>query len=214
MRTTSKNFELVSSSRRSTPVTSRWVTSLTLDLLKGCRMTLCADSISSKSVPNGVQGDHLASTCLWRPLPRLTWLPAINWRRSRTRQNRWQTPRVLQFRDICLRWFRQLGLQQCYLQILCQHRTSILCRLQLQLQCLRLRQSPRISTHWPSFGKSCTPTLTNLGTIGSMVKIVEKLGIATTVASKGTWPATVRRIDHHLEEENVEGQDQARLEAI
>ena len=31
---------------------------------------------------------------------------------------------------------------------------------------------------------------------------------------KGTWPATVRRIDHHLEEENVKGQDQARLEEI
>ena len=33
-------------------------------------------------------------------------------------------------------------------------------------------------------------------------------------ASKGTWPATVRRINHHLQEERVEGEDQARLEEM
>ena len=50
--------------------------------------------------------------------------------------------------------------------------------------------------------------------IGSIVKIVEKLGVATTVGGQDTWRATVRRIDHHLEEENVGGQDQACLEKI
>ena len=50
--------------------------------------------------------------------------------------------------------------------------------------------------------------------IGSIVKMIKKLGVATTEASKGTWPATVRRMDHLLEEENVQGQDQARLEEI
>ena len=102
MRTTSKKFQLVSSSRRSIPVTPRWVTSLTLHLLKGCRMTLCADSTWSKSVLNAVQGDHLASKRLWRPLPRLTWLPAIKSGSSRMRQNPWETPRVLQLRNLCV----------------------------------------------------------------------------------------------------------------
>ena len=59
-----------------------------------------------------------------------------------------------------------------------------------------------------------TPTLANVAMIGSIARIVEKLGVATTMASMDTWPATVRRIDHHLEEGNVEGQDQARLEDI
>ena len=102
MRTALNNFELALSSRSSTPVTSRWVTSLTLDLLKGCRLTLCADSTSSRSVPNGVQGDHFASTRLWRPLPRLTWQLAIKLRRFRTHRDQWETPQVLHFRDHCL----------------------------------------------------------------------------------------------------------------
>ena len=81
-------------------MTSRWVTSLTLDLLKGCGMTRCADSTSSRFVQNGVQGDHLASTRLWRPLLKLTWQPVINSRKTRRRPDRWETPRVLQFGDL------------------------------------------------------------------------------------------------------------------
>ena len=62
--------------------------------------------------------------------------------------------------------------------------------------------------------KSYRPTLANVGMIGSIVKIVDKLGVATTVGSQVTSPATVRRIEHHLDEENVEAQDQARLDKI
>ena len=43
--------------------------------------------------------------------------------------------------------------------------------------------------------------------IGRIDKIIEKLDVVTTVVSKGTWPATVRRMDHHLQEESLEGQD-------
>ena len=39
---------------------------------------------------------------------------------------------------------------------------------------------------------------------GSVAKMVEKLGAATTMVNNPTWPVTVRRTDHHLEEENVE----------
>ena len=48
--------------------------------------------------------------------------------------------------------------------------------------------------------------------MGPITKMVEKLGASTTVANKATWPATVRRTNRHLQEENVENQDQARLE--
>ena len=47
--------------------------------------------------------------------------------------------------------------------------------------------------------------------IGSIAKMVEKIGTATTVVNKATWPATVGRTDRHLGEENVKNQDQARL---
>ena len=50
--------------------------------------------------------------------------------------------------------------------------------------------------------------------IGRIGGIIDKLGVATTVASKGTWPATVRRIDRHLEEYNIEGQAPASLKDI
>ena len=50
--------------------------------------------------------------------------------------------------------------------------------------------------------------------IGSIAKMVEKLGAATTVPNKATWPATVRRADRHLKEENVESQDRAHLKEI
>ena len=98
MRTTLKSFEPVSSGQRSTPVTSAWVISFILDLLKGCRMRLCADSTSSRSVQNGVRGDHLASKRLSRPLPKLKWEPANNSRRFRTRPDRWGTPRAAVWR--------------------------------------------------------------------------------------------------------------------
>ena len=54
MRTTCENFVLALSSRGLTPVTSRWVTSSTLDLLKVCQMTLFVGSTSLKSVRDGV----------------------------------------------------------------------------------------------------------------------------------------------------------------
>ena len=58
------------------------------------------------------------------------------------------------------------------------------------------------------------PTLVNVETNGSDAKMVEKINAATIVANKATWPATVQRIDCHLEEENVENRDQARHEEI
>ena len=58
------------------------------------------------------------------------------------------------------------------------------------------------------------PTLANVERSGSDAKMVEKLGAATTVVSKVTWPAIVRRNGHHLEEENVGNPDQVRHEEI
>ena len=58
------------------------------------------------------------------------------------------------------------------------------------------------------------PTLVNVETNGSDAKMVEKIGAATTVANKATWPETAQRIDRHLEDENVGNQDQARHEEI
>ena len=61
MQITLENFVHALSSRRSTPVNSRWVSSSALDLLKVCRMTLCVGSTSLKSVPDGVLIIHLDS---------------------------------------------------------------------------------------------------------------------------------------------------------
>ena len=58
------------------------------------------------------------------------------------------------------------------------------------------------------------PKLVNVRTSGSDAKMVEKLGAATTVVNKATWPAAVQRTDRHLVEENVGNQDQARHEEI
>ena len=58
------------------------------------------------------------------------------------------------------------------------------------------------------------PTLVNVRMSGWDAKMVEKLGAATTVVKKATWPGTVRRTDRHLEEENVRNQDEARHEEI
>ena len=57
-------------------------------------------------------------------------------------------------------------------------------------------------------------TLVNVGMIGGIARIIEKPGVAIIAASKNTWPAMLRRIDHHSEGENAAGQDQARPEEI
>ena len=128
MRITSRNFQPASSSRTLIPVTSRWLTSSTLDLLKGCRMTLFVGSTSLKSVPNGVLGDHSASIRWWRPLQKPTWRPATNSKRYRTHLQRQLIPSILRSQDPCLLWFRELPPLQRFLQILCQHHTSTPCR--------------------------------------------------------------------------------------
>ena len=92
----------MSSSRRSTSVTSGWVTSLTLHLLKGCGTTQYVNSTSLRFVQNGVQGHHLASTHLWRQLPKLTWQPVISLRKFRRHPDRRKIPRVLKSRDLYL----------------------------------------------------------------------------------------------------------------
>ena len=66
----------------------------------------------------------------------------------------------------------------------------------------------------PSSEKNYMPTLVSVEMSDSDAKTVEKLDAATTVVNKSTWPATVRRTDCHLEEENVQNRDQARHEEI
>ena len=58
------------------------------------------------------------------------------------------------------------------------------------------------------------PTLVNVVMNGLGGKMVEKVGAATIVANKATWPPTVQSIDRHPEEENVEIQGRARGEEI
>ena len=58
------------------------------------------------------------------------------------------------------------------------------------------------------------PTLVKVVMNGSDAKMVEKVGAATIVANKATWPATVQSIDRHPEEENVGNQGRARREEI
>ena len=55
------------------------------------------------------------------------------------------------------------------------------------------------------------PTLVNVvmnGSDAKMVdaKMVEKVGVATIVANKATWPATVQSIDRHPVDESVRSQ--------
>ena len=71
-----------------------------------------------------------------------------------------------------------------------------------------------MSIQFPSSETNYTPTLANVKMISSVAKIVEKLGAATTVVNKATLPETVRGTDRHLEEKNVENQDQAHVEEI
>ena len=63
----------------------------------------------------------------------------------------------------------------------------------------------------PSSEKNYMPTLVNVvmnGSDAKMVdaKMVEKVGVATIVVSKATWPLIVQRIDRHPEDESVGNQ--------
>ena len=67
----------------------------------------------------------------------------------------------------------------------------------------------------PSSEKNYMPTLVNLVMIGwdtNMVdaKMAEKVGIATIVVNKATWPVTVQRINRHPEDESVGNQGRTR----
>ena len=67
--------------------------------------------------------------------------------------------------------------------------------------------------------KNHMPTLVNVvmnGSDAKMVdaKMVEKVGVATIVANKATWPSTVRGIDRDPEDESVVNQGRTRREEI
>ena len=93
------NFVPASFSPTVALLTSRWVTSLLLDVSKVCRMTLCSDNTLLKCAQSGVQGHRLAWTRLWTPSPRRTGHGVTNSKKSRTLQGRWEKPRALQFRN-------------------------------------------------------------------------------------------------------------------
>ena len=71
----------------------------------------------------------------------------------------------------------------------------------------------------PSSEKNYMPTLVNVvmnGSDAKMVdaKMVEKVGTATSVVNKATWPTTVQSIDRHPEDESDESQGRTRREGI
>ena len=71
----------------------------------------------------------------------------------------------------------------------------------------------------PSSEKNYMPTLVNVVMNGSRAKMfdtkmVQKVGAATIVVNKATWPATVQSINHHFEDENVGNQGRTRREEI
>ena len=71
----------------------------------------------------------------------------------------------------------------------------------------------------PSSEKNYMPTLVNVVINGSdarMVdaKMVEKVGIATIVARKATWPTTVQSIDRHPDAESVGNEGRTRRDEI
>ena len=71
----------------------------------------------------------------------------------------------------------------------------------------------------PMKRKNYMPTLVNVvlnGLDAKMVdaKMVEKVGVATIVVSKATWPVTVQRIDRHPEDESVGNQGRTRRDEI
>ena len=70
----------------------------------------------------------------------------------------------------------------------------------------------------PSSEKNYMPTLVNVVMNGSdakmVAKMVQKVGAATIVANKATWPATVQNTDRDPEDESVENQGRTRREEI
>ena len=66
----------------------------------------------------------------------------------------------------------------------------------------------------PSSDNNYMPTLVNVVMNGSDAKMVKRVGAATIVANKATWPATVQSIDRHPEDESVENQGRARRKEI
>ena len=71
----------------------------------------------------------------------------------------------------------------------------------------------------PSSEKSYMPTLANVVMNGSdarMVdaKMVEKVGVATIVVNKASWPVTVQKVHRNPEDENVGNQGQTLQDEI
>ena len=66
----------------------------------------------------------------------------------------------------------------------------------------------------PSSEKNYMPTLVNVAMNRSDAKMVEKVGSATIVGNKATWPATVQSIDRHPEDESVGNQGRTPREEI
>ena len=71
----------------------------------------------------------------------------------------------------------------------------------------------------PSSEKNYMPTLVNVVMNGSDAKMVDaemvqKVGLATIVVNKATWPVTVQGIDRHPEDETVGNQGRTRRDEI
>ena len=71
----------------------------------------------------------------------------------------------------------------------------------------------------PSSEWNYMPTLVNVvinGSDAKMVdaKMVEKVGVATIVATNATWPATVQSIDRHFEAESVGNRGRTRRDKV
>ena len=66
----------------------------------------------------------------------------------------------------------------------------------------------------PNSEKSYMPTLVNVVMNGADAKMVEKVGVATIVVNKATWPVTVQKVDRHPEEENARNQGRKHRDEI
>ena len=66
----------------------------------------------------------------------------------------------------------------------------------------------------PNSEKSYMPTLVNVVMNGSDAKMVEKVGVATVVVNKATWPVTVQKVDRHSEDKNIRSQGQTHRDEI
>ena len=71
----------------------------------------------------------------------------------------------------------------------------------------------------PSSEKNYMPTLVNVimnGSDAKMVnaKMVQKVGVATIVVNKATWPVTVQSIDRHPEDESIGNRGRTRRDEI